>query len=138
MESFASSRWLAGETLGLGERLILDGRELSASINMRFLYDPERRLFSVGYNVSEGRLDSAYNAPLAREAAAPHIAYGRQRRVPWGISESAFGDLDLNKTYQYKAFGVPELGLKRGLEEKVVVSPYATDRESTRLNSRHP
>ena len=49
-----------------------------------------------------------------------------QRRVPWGISESAFGDLDLNKTYQYKAFGVPELGLKRGLEEKVVVAPYAT------------
>jgi len=43
-----------------------------------------------------------------------------------GISESAFGDLDLNKTYQYKAFGVPELGLKRGLEEEVVVAPYAT------------
>jgi cyclic beta-1,2-glucan synthetase len=57
---------------------------------------------------------------------AIHIAYGRKRRVPWGISESAFGDLDLNKTYQYKAFGVPELGLKRGLEEEVVVAPYAT------------
>ncbi len=61
-----------------------------------------------------------------KEAVAIHIAYGRKRHVPWGISESAFGDLDINKTYQYKAFGVPELGLKRGLEEDVVVAPYAT------------
>ena len=61
-----------------------------------------------------------------REAVAIQIAYGRKRRVPWGISESAYGDLDINKTYQYKAFGVPELGLKRGLEEEVVVAPYAT------------
>jgi cyclic beta-1,2-glucan synthetase len=62
----------------------------------------------------------------AREAVAIHIAYGGKRGVPWGISESAFGDLDLNKIYQYKAFGVPELALKRSLEEKVVVAPYAT------------
>ena len=62
----------------------------------------------------------------AREAVAVQIAYGRTRRVPWGISESAFADLDLNKTYQYKAFGVPALGLKRGLEEQLVVAPYAT------------
>ena len=53
-----------------------------------------------------------------RGAVAIHMAYGRRQRLPWGISESAFGDLDLNKTYQYKAFGVPELGLKRGLEEQ--------------------
>ena len=46
--------------------------------------------------------------------------------MPWGISESAYGDLDLNKTYQYKAFGVPWLGLKRGLEEDLVVAPYAS------------
>jgi cyclic beta-1,2-glucan synthetase len=62
----------------------------------------------------------------AREAVTVQIAYGRTRRVPWGISESAFGDLDLEKTYQYKAFGVPALGLKRGLEEQLVVAPYAT------------
>jgi len=62
----------------------------------------------------------------AREAVAVQIAYGRTRRVPWGISESAFADLDLEKTYQYKAFGVPALGLKRGLEEQLVVAPYAT------------
>jgi cyclic beta-1,2-glucan synthetase len=62
----------------------------------------------------------------AREAVAVQRAYGRTHRVPWGISESAFADLDLNKTYQYKAFGVPALGLKRGLEEQLVVAPYAT------------
>ena len=61
-----------------------------------------------------------------RAAVAIQMTYGRKRGVPWGTSESAFGDLDLNKTYQYKAFGVPELGLKRGLEEQVVVAPYAT------------
>jgi len=192
MQAFAKSKWLAGEMLGLGKQLIRGGRELSESVNMRFLYDAERRLFSIGYKVSEGRLESAYYDLLAsearlgsfvaiargdvpfehwfsmgrpygaigrrrvllswtgtmfeyltplifqrshenslldkatREAVAIHIAYGRKRGVPWGISESAFGDLDLNKTYQYKAFGVPELGLKRGLEEEVVVAPYAT------------
>jgi cyclic beta-1,2-glucan synthetase len=62
----------------------------------------------------------------AREAVQVQIAYGRTRRVPWGISESAFADLDLAKTYQYKAFGVPMLGLKRGLEEQLVVAPYAS------------
>ena len=151
-------------------------RELSESINMRFLYNAERRLFSIGFNVSEGRLDRAfydllasearlgsfvaiargdiptehwfamsrpygaigrrrallswtgtmfeYLMPLlfqrsygnslldkaAREAVAIQIAYGRKHQVPWGISECAFGDLDIHKTYQYQAFGVPELG----------------------------
>ena len=62
----------------------------------------------------------------ARDAVAIQIAYGRGLRVPWGVSESAFADLDLEKTYQYRAFGVPALGLKRALEEKLVVAPYAT------------
>jgi cyclic beta-1,2-glucan synthetase len=190
--AFAESKWLAGEMQALGEQLIQNGREISESINMRFLYDSLRRLFSVGYNVSEGRKDSAYydlfasearlgsfiaiargDVPVehwfsmsrpygavgrrrvllswtgtmfeylmplvfqqsychslldeaTREAVAIQIAYGRKRRVPWGISESAYADLDLNKTYQYKAFGVPDLGLKRGLEEEVVIAPYAT------------
>ncbi|MGA2641219.1 MAG: glucoamylase family protein, partial [Spirochaetia bacterium] len=62
----------------------------------------------------------------ARDAVAIQIAYGRKLRVPWGISESAFTDLDINKTYQYKAFGVPELGLKRGQGEDLVVAPYAS------------
>jgi cyclic beta-1,2-glucan synthetase len=191
MQAFAKSQWLAGEVLGLSEGLIKSVRGLSESIKMSFLYDPERHLFSIGYNVSEGHLDSAYydllasearfggfvaiargDVPIehwfsmsrpygtigrrrvllswtgtmfeylmplifqrsygnslldkaAREAVAAQIDYGRRRRVPWGVSESAFGDLDINKTYQYKAFGVPELGLKRGLEEDIVVAPYA-------------
>ena len=192
MLAFAKAQVMAAETLALSERLIQNGRELSESIDMRFLYDPERRLFAIGYNASEGRLDSSYYDLLSSEARlgsfiaiargdAPaehwfsmsrpyrsinrrrvllswtgsmfeylmplifqhsygnslldratsdavtiHIAYGRRHRMPWGMSESAFGDLDINKTYQYKAFGVPSLGLKRGLGEEVVVAPYAT------------
>lgn len=192
IKAFATSRWLAGETLGMAERLIINVRELSAALDMRFLYDPKRKLFSIGFNVSTDLLDGSsydllasearfgsfvaiargdvplehwfsmgrlygaigrqrvllswagtmfeYLMPLlfqhsyhntlldkaAREAVTAQIAYGRTRRVPWGISESAFGNMDLNKTYQYKAFGVPTLGLKRGLEEQLVVAPYAT------------
>ncbi len=192
IEAFASSRWLAGETLGMAERLIANVRELSAALDMRFLYDPKRKLFAIGFNVSTDILDGSsydllasearfgsfvaiargdvpmehwfsmgrpygaigrqrvllswtgtmfeYLMPLlfqhsysnslldkaAREAVTVQIAYGRSRGVPWGISESAFGNMDLNKTYQYHAFGVPALGLKRGLEEQLVIAPYAT------------
>jgi len=190
--AFDRAKWLAGEMLALTEELTRACGELSESINMRFLYNAERRLFSIGFNVSEGRLDRAFydllasearlgsfiaiargdvpaehwfamgrpygavgrrrallswtgtmfeylmpllfqqsygNALLdkaARETVAIQIAYGRKHRVPWGISECAFGDLDIQKTYQYRAFGVPELGLKRGLTDKIVVAPYAT------------
>jgi cyclic beta-1,2-glucan synthetase len=186
------SKWLAGEMLAAGERLAGQARELSESINMGFLYSSDRRLFSIGYNVSEGRLEHAYYDLLAsearlgsfvaiargdipaehwfamsrpygaigrrqvllswtgtmfeylmpllfqrsyantllekaaRDAVAVQIAYGRKRRVPWGISESASGDLDVHRTYQYNAFGVPELGLKRGQVERIVIAPYAT------------
>ncbi|MCA1755553.1 MAG: hypothetical protein LC641_12845, partial [Spirochaeta sp.] len=61
----------------------------------------------------------------AAEAVAIQIEYGRKRHLPWGISESAFSDLDINKTYQYKAFGIPGLGLKRGVDKELVVAPYA-------------
>lgn len=54
------------------------------------------------------------------------IEYGRKRDVPWGISESGYNSVDTNMNYQYKAFGVPGLGLKRGLEEDLVIAPYAT------------
>ena len=186
------SKWLAGEMLESGDGLAREVRELSESVNMRFLYSSSRRLFSIGYNVSEGRLDHAfydllasearlgsfvaiargeipaehwfamsrpygaidgrqvllswtgtmfeYLMPLlfqhsyanslldkaARDAVAIQIAFGRKHHVPWGISESASADLDLHKTYQYSAFGVPELGLKRGQVEKIVIAPYAT------------
>ncbi|AKN32806.1 NdvB [Clostridium carboxidivorans P7] len=52
--------------------------------------------------------------------------YGKERRVPWGISESAFYNFDAALNYQYKAFGVPGIGLKRGLMSDLVISPYST------------
>jgi len=54
------------------------------------------------------------------------IAYGKSLGLPWGVSESAYNIRDLELTYQYSNFGVPGLGLKRGLGESAVVAPYAT------------
>ena len=54
------------------------------------------------------------------------ISYGAERKLPWGISESAYNARDLEFTYQYSNFGVPGLGLKRGLGENAVIAPYAT------------
>ncbi|MEC5399537.1 GH36-type glycosyl hydrolase domain-containing protein [Uliginosibacterium sp. H1] len=65
-------------------------------------------------------LDQTCKASVARQ-----IAYGRQRGVPWGISESAYNAIDLHLNYQYRAFGVPGLGLKRGLGDDLVIAPYA-------------
>jgi cyclic beta-1,2-glucan synthetase len=53
------------------------------------------------------------------------VKYGHDRGVPWGISESAFNLVDRLGNYQYKAFGVPGLGLKRGLADELVIAPYA-------------
>ena len=52
--------------------------------------------------------------------------YGTELGMPWGISESAYNARDLELTYQYSNFGVPGLGLKRGLSENAVIAPYAT------------
>ena len=54
------------------------------------------------------------------------IKYGAELKVPWGVSESAYNARDLDLTYQYSNFGVPGLGLKRGLSENIVIAPYAT------------
>ena len=62
----------------------------------------------------------------ARAAVAGQIRYGHERGVPWGMSESGYNTVDAHLNYQYRAFGVPGLGLKRGLAEDVVVAPYAT------------
>ena len=191
-KDYSRSKWFAGEMLSNVADLIHRIRDLGDSMNMRFLYDTNRRLFSIGYNLNEQHLDPSYYDLLAsearlasfvaiargdvpsdhwlalsrpfarvgnrhlllswtgtmfeylmplllqkgfenslldmaaREAVAQQIDYARQRGVPWGISESAFSDLDNNRIYQYKAFGVPGLGLKRGLGEELVVAPYAT------------
>ena len=61
-----------------------------------------------------------------RMAVRRQIEYAAARGTPWGISESAYTSVDRHGTYQYKAFGVPGLGLKRGLGDELVVAPYAT------------
>ncbi|MBD0325038.1 MAG: hypothetical protein ICV68_01325 [Pyrinomonadaceae bacterium] len=66
-------------------------------------------------------LHQTYLAVVARQ-----IDYGRERNVPWGISESAYNARDIHLNYQYGPFGIPGLGLKRGLSEDLVVAPYAT------------
>jgi len=72
----------------------------------------------------------AYRSSLldhaSRQAVLSQIEYGRQHRVPWGISESAFSALDSRQIYQYRAFGVPGLALKREADTPPVVAPYAT------------
>ena len=157
-----------------------------------FLFDPTRKLFSIGYRVGDNSLDPSCYDLLASEARLTsfiaiakgdvpsthwfHLGraltpvdrgsalvswsgsmfeylmpalvmrspsgsllaqtcdlivrrqrkYGSERGVPWGVSESAYNARDLELTYQYSNFGVPGLGLKRGLSEDVVVAPYAT------------
>jgi cyclic beta-1,2-glucan synthetase len=66
-------------------------------------------------------LDQTYQAAIERQ-----IAYGKQRGVPWGISECGYNTVDIALNYQYRAFGVPGLGLKRGLADDLVISPYAS------------
>lgn len=66
-------------------------------------------------------LDQTCKAAVARQ-----IDYGRQRAVPWGISESCYNATDINQVYQYRAFGVPGLGFKRGLSDDLVIAPYAS------------
>jgi cyclic beta-1,2-glucan synthetase len=191
-DSFRSAQKNARQTLQNIRWVRESCRRQAGLCNMRFLYDKDRRLFSVGYNVSQQRLAASFYDLLASEARlASYVAvargdaptehwlalnrpyrsigrhrallswtgtmfeylmpalfqeaypnslldqgmraavelqqeYGRRNGVPWGISESAFGDLDPDKSYMYQAFGVPELGLKRGLQERLVVAPYAS------------
>jgi cyclic beta-1,2-glucan synthetase len=172
--------------------LALSAEGMVEAMDFRFLLDSSRRLFSIGYRVSDDTLDpSSYDllasearlasfvaiakgdvspghwfllgrslTPVGRGAAlvswsgsmfeylmplivmrqpaqslldltcrlvvGRQIRYGAERRVPWGVSESAYNVRDVHLTYQYSAFGVPGLGLKRGLFEDVVVAPYAT------------
>lgn len=66
-------------------------------------------------------LDQTNAAAVSRQ-----IEYGKQRGVPWGLSESGYNAVDTQFNYQYRAFGVPGLGLKRGLAEDLVIAPYAS------------
>ncbi len=61
-----------------------------------------------------------------KAAVESQIQYGMRRGVPWGMSESCYNLVDVRFNYQYRAFGVPGVGLKRGLAEDLVVAPYAS------------
>ena len=157
-----------------------------------FLFDAQRQLFHIGYNVTGEKLDSNYYDLLASEARIAslvtiaedqvpqshwlhlgrpltqfegvrlllswggtmfeylmpalmmrnyqgtflqqsclaavdaQIAYGSEKNVPWGISESGYYAFDANQNYQYRSFGVPGLGFKRALDEDLVITPYAS------------
>ena len=163
-----------------------------ANMEFAFLFDPERNLFSIGFNVAENRCDASFYDLLASEArlcsyvaialgqvpqdhwfsmsrlliasrgepvlvswsgsmfeylmpllvmpnyektlldhscqaaVQQQIEYGNTRGVPWGISESGYNRIDVQQNYQYRAFGVPGLGLKRGLADDLVIAPYAS------------
>ncbi|WAG69542.1 cyclic beta 1-2 glucan synthetase [Clostridium sp. CF011] len=72
-------------------------------------------------NYPETMLDETYKAVIGAQKK-----YCNERGVPFGISESAFYNFDINSNYQYKAFGVAGVGLKSGLEDELVIAPYAT------------
>lgn len=166
--------------------------DLINKTNFKVLYNYEKRLFSIGFNIEENKLTDSYYDLLASEARQasliaiakhdisskhwqnlgrtltimnkykglvswsgtafeylmPNInikrypgslldescqfmimsqkEYSEKLGIPWGISESAFNLKDLNSNYQYKAFGIPWLGLKRGLADEMVVSSYGS------------
>ncbi|HVS34905.1 MAG TPA: glucoamylase family protein [Gemmataceae bacterium] len=188
----APSRGVGAELLRRCRELAGRAEDLVRAMDLRFLYLPDRRLFSIGFRVPQERLDPACYDLLASEARlASFLAvarddvprrhwfqlgrattrldgrpcllswggtmfeylmppllmrsypgtlltesdeaaldmqrrYGRRRGVPWGISESAYSSQYANMDYQYQAFGVPGLGLKRGLGQDLVIAPYAT------------
>jgi cyclic beta-1,2-glucan synthetase len=174
-------------------KLAQRARRIAHAMDFRFLYDEQRRLFHVGYNVDRERFDPHHYDLLASEArltsylaitwrqvpikhwfslgrplirvgrssralmswggsmfeylmprllmrshddtllyqscqaaVSRQIAYGRKRNTPWGISESGYALLDGQQNYQYRAFGVPGLGMRRDLEQDLVVAPYAS------------
>jgi cyclic beta-1,2-glucan synthetase len=174
------------------DELVLVCARIFNEMDFKFLLDPERKVFVIGYNVAAGRCDNSYYDLLASEARLAsfiaiakgdvpqehwfrlgrqltpvdgrraliswtatmfeylmpllvmrdyertlldetyhavverQIEYGAERRIPWGVSEAGYNARDLHLNYQYGPFGVPGLGLKRGLSEDLVVAPYAT------------
>jgi cyclic beta-1,2-glucan synthetase len=188
VRSSAAARALVGRLLGVARTTT----DLFDAMQFGFLFDPTRKIFSIGYRVNDGSLDTSAYDLLASEARlasfiaiakgdvpvshwfhlarpmtpvglgsalvswsgsmfeylmpalvmdAPsgslleetcrlvvqrQMSYGAEHGVPWGVSESAYNVRDLDLTFQYSNFGVPGLGLERGLGEDLVVAPYAT------------
>jgi cyclic beta-1,2-glucan synthetase len=192
IQSLGRSATASGELIRRLTILARDAETMVGAMDFGFLFDPMRKLFSLGYRVTDGSLDPGRYDLLASEARltsfvaiangdvpvshwfrlgraltpvgpdsvlvswsgsmfeylmpalvmrAPagslleqtcrlvvrrQIAYGAERGVPWGVSESGYNVRDLEMTYQYSNFGVPGLGLQRGLSDDVVIAPYAT------------
>jgi len=103
------------------------GRALSLVGDLRVLISWSGTMFEyfmpllIMKNYENTLLDETYTAVVLAQKQ-----YSEQHRIPWGSSESGFYAFDLHLNYQYKAFGVPKLGLKRGLVNDLVVAPYAT------------
>lgn len=70
--------------------------------------------------------DNTLLSQTDRASVERQINYGKQAGIPWGVSESGYNMIDAAQNYQYHAFGVPGLGLKRGLGEDLVIAPYAS------------
>ncbi len=191
-KALEQSAGAANDLLSRLSRLARTCDQISEETDFSFLFDVERKLFTIGYNVTASRADDSYYDLMASEARLAsfvgiahgnvpqqhwfrlgrtltkvdggrallswtgtmfeylmpllvmrdypatllaetygtivkrQIEYGQERNVPWGISEAAYNVRDLQLNYQYGPFGVPGLGLKRGLVEDLVVAPYAT------------
>ncbi len=103
------------------------GRSLTTAVNSQILLSWSGSMFEylmpllVMPTYENTLLDETYRGVVRRQ-----IEYGQQQLIPWGISESCYNIVDANLNYQYRAFGVPGLGLKRGLGQDLVIAPYAT------------
>lgn len=103
------------------------GRQLIGSRNVPLLASWSGSMFEylmpllVMPNFENTLLDHTYRAAVDQQ-----IEYGKSRGLPWGVSESGYNRTDAMHNYQYHAFGVPGLGLKRGLDDDLVVAPYAS------------
>lgn len=103
------------------------GRQLTSVRGKRALISWTATMFEylmpllVMKNYTNTLLDQSYQAVIDRQ-----IEYGKENSVPWGISEAGYNARDLQLNFQYGPFGVPGLGLKRGLSDDLVVSPYST------------
>ena len=77
-------------------------------------------------NINIPRYEGSLLDESCRFLIMNQIEYSKKLGIPWGISEAAFNLKDLHSNYQYKAFGVPWLGLKRGLADEMVVATYGS------------
>ena len=192
LRDLAATTPRAAELMARLEALAATASRHASAMDFSFLYDEQRALFSIGYQLTSHTLDPSYYDLLASEARLAsyvaiakddvpvdhwfhlgrelsraagdtalmswsgtmfeylmplllmrsfpetlldqtyrgavrrQIVYAAGHAVPWGISESGYNVRDRFGTYQYRAFGVPDLALKRGLDADLVIAPYAT------------